>query len=105
MIWVKAGGTKSENLRELEDMMKNERAIKYFFACLVLMAGGFKGTRVVGARPASLQLPSVLNEGASKAIPGQYIVVFKPEPAPIASKTGSPPQPLSLPPKIVSTFH
>ncbi|MFZ1011615.1 MAG: S8 family serine peptidase [Candidatus Sulfotelmatobacter sp.] len=69
--------------------MKNKRAINYFFACACLLASVLAGTRVVDALPASPQLLSVINEHAPKVIPGQYIVVFKPETARVASKAGS----------------
>jgi subtilisin family serine protease len=69
--------------------MKNKRAINYFFACAGLLASVLAGTRVVDALPASPQLLSVINEHAPKVIPGQYIVVFKPETARVASKAGS----------------
>src|ERR1700682_3580057 len=59
--------------------MKNKRTITYFFGCLVLLAGVLARTKVVLAVPNSPQLPPVLNEGSPKAIPGQYIVVFKPD--------------------------
>jgi Subtilase family/Bacterial Ig-like domain (group 3)/Peptidase inhibitor I9 len=72
-----------------EDTMKHKWTTKYFFACLVLLAGVLTEPRVAFARPAQSQLPSVINEGAPKAIPGQYIVVFKPDDAQIASKAGT----------------
>jgi Subtilase family/Bacterial Ig-like domain (group 3)/Peptidase inhibitor I9 len=69
--------------------MKNELGTKYFFACLVLLAAVLAETRAGLALPAPPELASVLNEGAPKAIPGQYIVVFKPDTARIASGAGS----------------
>jgi|CZKH01.1.fsa_nt_gi hypothetical protein len=71
--------------------MRDKWPIKYFYfcACLVLLAGVLAETRVAGALPASPQLPAVINERAPKAIPGQYIVVFKPETSRVASKAGS----------------
>ena len=69
--------------------MRIKSAIKYFSVCLVLLAAALAARRVVLAQPGSPQLPTVLYEAAPKAIPGQYIVVFKPETARLASKAGS----------------
>src|SRR5271165_6307880 len=69
--------------------MRHLWAIKNFFACAVSLAGVLADSTLVLAAPDPPQLPSVINEGAPKAIPGQYIVVFKPETARVASKAGS----------------
>ncbi|HTD22395.1 MAG TPA: S8 family serine peptidase [Terriglobales bacterium] len=63
--------------------MRDKWFIKYFFGCLVLLAGVLDGTR------ATAQGSSVLNERAPKVIPGQYIVVFKPVTRQAASKPGT----------------
>lgn len=84
--------------------MTNERGTKYFFACLVLLAVVLAGTGVVLALPPSPQLAPVLHEGAPKAIPGQYIVVFKPENPRMASKAGSARQALLAAEEIVKKF-
>lgn len=69
--------------------MRIQPAIKYFSACLALLAPTLARQSVVLAQPAPPQLRSVINEHAPKAIPGQYIVVFKPETSRVASKAGS----------------
>lgn len=84
--------------------MKNVRGIRYFSACLVLLLTVFAETKVVLALPASPQLPSVTNESAPQAIRGQYIVVFKPDTARIASKAGSARQALVAAQEMVRKF-
>jgi subtilisin family serine protease len=69
--------------------MNNKRAIKRFWACIGLLTGVLAVARVISAHPASAQLPAVINEHAPKAIPGQYMVIFKPEMARVATKAGS----------------
>src|SRR5258708_14662011 len=69
--------------------MRIQPAIKYFSTCLALLAAALAGKSVVLAQSAPPQLPKVINERAPKVIPGQYIVVFKPETARVASKAGS----------------
>jgi subtilisin family serine protease len=69
--------------------MRHQWAIKSFFTCAVSLAGIVAGSTIVLAALAPPQSPSVIHEGAPKAIPGQYIVVFKPETARVASKAGS----------------
>lgn len=68
--------------------MRNKWAIKYFCACLVLLAAVLGDARIVLAQSAP-QLAPLINEGGPKTIPGQYIVVFKPDNARVASKSGN----------------
>lgn len=57
--------------------MRNKRVTQRIVASLVMLAGVLAGTMVVLSAQAPPQKVSVLNEGSPKAIPGQYIVVFK----------------------------
>src|SRR6267142_2158396 len=69
--------------------MKHQRAVRNLFVCAVSLAGVLAYSTMVIALPAPPQLPSVINERSPRAIPGQYIVVFKPDAARVASKAGS----------------
>jgi subtilisin family serine protease len=69
--------------------MRKQPTIGYILTFLVLTAGVLCMMRVVMALSAPQQLAPVIKEDAPKVIPGQYIVVFKPEAAGVASKSGS----------------
>lgn len=69
--------------------MRKQRIIKYLLICLVVPAGVFGMMRAVLALSPPQRLAPVIKEDAPKAIPGQYIVVFKPETARVGSKSGA----------------
>jgi subtilisin family serine protease len=73
--------------------MRNKSFVKYFFSCSFLLASVLAGTRVALAVPP--QQPSVINADSPKAIPGQYIIVFKPGTfqAAVAPKAAAKPSP------------
>ncbi len=69
--------------------MKIRWMVTYFVACLVLLAVTLSAMQVMFAASAQPQLAPVINLRKAKVIPGQYIVVFKPESARLASKSGA----------------
>src|SRR5215510_6911056 len=70
--------------------MKSRRMmVSCFLACLVLLAVALGTKQFVLAASAQPQLAPVINPRKAKLIPGQYIVVFKPESARIASRSGA----------------
>jgi subtilisin family serine protease len=83
--------------------MKNERGTKYF-ARFVFLLTVLAVTGGVLSIPASAQGAPVLHQDSPKAIPGQYIVVFKPETAGMASKAGSARQALLAAEETVKKF-
>jgi subtilisin family serine protease len=70
--------------------MKSRRMmVTRFLTCLIFLAVAVGMTQVGLAMPAQFQLAPVINLRKGKVIPGQYIVVFKPESARIASRSGA----------------
>ena len=69
--------------------MKSSRMMVICFLACAVLAIALGSMNVVPARAAQPQLAPVINPRKAKVIPGQYIVVFKPENARLASKSGS----------------
>lgn len=75
-------------IRSSEERVR-EWPTKNLFVFVVTLAVTLASLAIVLGAQTPPQLPKVINEHATKTIPGQYIVVFKPETARVASKAGS----------------
>jgi subtilisin family serine protease len=92
MVWLRPSGKPERKIAKSfvrKDFMKSRWMVTYFLACLVLLAVALGMMQIVLAAPAQPQLAPVINERSPKVIPGEYIVVFKPDTARIASKSGA----------------
>ena len=84
--------------------MRNKRTISHLFISLVLLAGLLGETRAMHALPVQSQLAPVTKEHSPKAIPGQYIVVFKTEASRFNVQAGTTSQQLLAAQEIVRKF-
>lgn len=102
MTWPWALATRQKILGTSEDTVK--KTIVYFLGCLVSLAGVLAETNVALAFPAPAQMAPITNQSSAKAIPGQYIVVFKPDTGGFAANAGSARQSLFTAQEVVRKF-